>query len=144
MTTIDPMAKTRNPHGNVADEDDIKLSMDIARRITVLCEMHGFTLRDLEVRSGLANGSLAGVVSGRRAGATSVRLVLRIAEALGVDVGFLITGRARRHGQPLGTSGDGSSQLSLFEQAAAGPPTHAPRPLKSRKKPPQKRTPRRP
>lgn len=143
MTTLDAMASTkkRNPDGNVADDEDRQISEAIGRQIALLCELHGLSLRGLEQRAGLSNATLASLVSGRRAGGTTVRLLCRVAEALGID--FVISNRDRirvsvRHEKPP-KSGD-ASQLELPRvRTTAGSLTHAKRPLKSRRKKPPKR-----
>ncbi len=136
MTTVQAMAtrKARNPAGNPIDEDDIAFSEGISRRVATLCEMRGFTYRDVEREAGLSNGSVAQLVSGKRAGSTTLKLIWRVARALGTSVDFLCDGTAGHRARA--PSGDAESQTAFqFEQALGQPKRSRPR-LKSRTKKP--------
>ena len=131
--------KSRNPDGNPADEDDFDLSESIARRIVVFAEMNNLSFRDIETRGGLAKGSVAAIVSGRRAGATTVKLIVRVAKVLGVDVGFLITGLQAKHKQPSFSDPEPSALRQLsFPTEEAAQPSRAARPLQRRTKRPRR------
>lgn len=85
--------KTGNPEGAIVEDSAIRLSNDFGARVAILCELHDLSLSQLEDACGLSRGSLNSIVSGRRAGRLSAWIALVVADALRVDVGFLLTGR---------------------------------------------------
>ena len=142
MTTLLPMTraktKIRNPIGNPADDEDIAFSEGIARRVVTLCEMRGFTFRDVERIAGVSDGTVAQLVSGKRAGSTTLKLVWRIARALGTSVDFLCDGRTTAHRGRGPNEDDGASQTAFQFESGLAPPTRSRPRLKSRRpKPPR-------
>lgn len=82
-----------NPDGNLVSELAVRLSNDFGQRIAFLCAKFGITIYQLEVAVGFSKGSLNSIVSGRRAGRLTAWTAVLVADALGVEIGLLLTGR---------------------------------------------------
>ena len=135
MTTLAAMAsrKTHNPTGNPVTDDDLAFSEDFARRVKTECEQQGRTFRDIERAIGAADGAVAQLVSGRRAGATTLKLAWKIAKALGESLDFLCDGKSIHRGASLSA---GASQGALkLEPPPKAPSRSSPRPASRKKKP---------
>lgn len=91
----------RNADGNPTDETDTLLGMAIGRRISVLLRSRNLTPRDLENHLGKSKGSAASIISGRRGSRMSASYLQQIADALDVDVGWLLNGRPQSRKTPL-------------------------------------------
>ena len=64
----------------------------IAKRVRLVRKARGLKKSELDHMAGLSNGVVSSLEGGRRASAPSAQLVLQLARALDVDVGWLITG----------------------------------------------------
>lgn len=89
--------KPRNPDGNPATEIATAFGEAVANRISLICKYRHFKFSDVEQQIGKAKGSVSGIVSGRRGGAITGVMLTAIADALDVDVGWLMTGRGSVH-----------------------------------------------
>lgn len=144
MTTVLAMAinktSVRNPKGNpLEDDEDVALSEGVSRRIKTLCELDGMTLRDLERKVGCSDGTIAQLVSGRRTGATTLKLVYRIAKELHTSLDFLCDGHMPQRKKGIRSDATSASQAAfLFDPQlpVAAPKRSRLRPA-TRKKPPQ-------
>ena len=74
-----------------------ELSLKIAKRISWLRDASGLKRRHLEINAGLPRGHVTKIETGTMGRDLSVETVARIAAALGVPVGLLITGKREDH-----------------------------------------------
>lgn len=98
--------KTMRPHPGNNRLPWTLLSREIANRVQVLREMKGWSQNELERQAGVARGSVSRIESGERGRWLMVETVLALANALDVDVGWLITGSPPdpRWSPPMGFS----------------------------------------
>jgi transcriptional regulator with XRE-family HTH domain len=80
-------------HSELVDSEEL-LAEGTRRRVYWTMQLRGYGQTELEGKAGVGFGTLANFFAGRRATAQGSKLwILKIADALDVDVGWLNTGR---------------------------------------------------
>lgn len=116
-----------NPDGNPVDKLAERLGAAIGKRIAILLDSRGLTARDIENHTGMGKGSIAQITSGRRGARISVFFLAHIADALDVDMTWLITGRLPADKTPLlGLKEHGVPDLSSSRWPASLRPLASP------------------
>lgn len=76
--------------------DPVELGTAITRRAKRLREALGLSQREVDRRAGFSAGTVCRFEGGERARDMPASTVLALAQALGADPGFLLTGKKRR------------------------------------------------